>query len=96
MQHENNSEVARLMELIRTEHEAARRGLMGIAEGTAKHVFIHAHMKRMWELKDKLGREVSDAEALAIVCRVLLGMDDEHLVAEDSVSSLTQVVEPHL
>jgi hypothetical protein len=83
MQRENGSEVARLMEQIRAEHEAAQRGLNGIAEGTAKHKFINAHMERMWALKDELGKEVSDAEALTMVCRVLLGNEEEGNVAED-------------
>jgi len=83
MQRENKSEVARLMEQIRAEHESAQRGLTGIAEGTAKHIFINAHMERMWALKDELGKEVSDAEALILICRVLLGDDAEKEVAED-------------
>jgi hypothetical protein len=77
MPRENNSEVARLMEQIRAEHESAQRGLTGIAEGTARHVFIHAHIERMWKLKDELGKELSDAEALSIICRMLLSTDDE-------------------
>jgi hypothetical protein len=84
MQRENKSEVARLMEQIRAEHEAAQRGLNGLAEGTAKHIFINAHMERMWALKDELGKKVSDAEALNIICHVLLRNDEENEVTEDS------------
>jgi hypothetical protein len=84
MQRENKSEVARLMEQIRAEHESAQRGLTGIAEGTAKHLFINAHMERMWALKDELGKEVSDAEALMLICRVLLGTDEENETGEES------------
>src|SRR6059058_969860 len=84
MQRENKSEIARLMEQIRAEHESAQRGLTGIADGTAKHRFINAHMERMWALKDELGKEVSDAEALTIICHVLLGDDEENKVAKDS------------
>ena len=84
MQRENKSEVARLMEQIKAEHESAQRGLTGIAEGTAKHLFINAHMERMWALKDELGKEVSDAEALMMICRVLLGDDKENEVGKDS------------
>ncbi len=84
MQRENKSEVARLMEQIRAEHESAQLGLTGIAEGTAKHVFINAHMERMWALKDELGKQMSDAEALIMICRVLLGDDEENKSGEDS------------
>lgn len=83
MQHENKSEVARLMEQIRAEHEAAQRGLNDLAEGTAKHIFINAHMERMWALKDELGKEVSDVEAMTIICRVLLGGGEENNIAEN-------------
>ena len=78
MRCDNKSEVARIMEQIRAEHEAAQRGLTGIAEGTARHIFINAHMERMWKLKDELGQEVSDAEALVIVCRILLDREEEN------------------
>lgn len=84
MQCEHKSEVARLMQQIRAEHESAQRGLIGIAEGTAKHVFINAHMERMWALKGELGKEVSDAEALMLICRVLLGTDEENEAGEES------------
>lgn len=67
-----NSEVARLMQRIADEHEAAQRGLTGITEGAAKHRFITAHMERMWTLKDELGREVGDDAATAMVCQVVL------------------------
>lgn len=71
-QPENNSEVAQLMQRITDEHEAAQRGLAGIAEGTAKHRFITAHMERLWALKDELGREVGNDTAMAMVCGVVL------------------------
>jgi hypothetical protein len=82
MQRKNNSEVARLMEQVRAEHEAAQRGLSGIADGTAKHKFINAHMERIWELKGELGKQVSDAEALTMICHVLLGHEEADEVAE--------------
>jgi len=37
---ENKSEVARLMQQIELEYEAAQRGLYGFAYGAAKHEFI--------------------------------------------------------
>lgn len=73
MQATNNSEVARLMAQISAEHEAAQRGIAGIAEGTAQHRFINAHMERLMALKDELGHVVgSEDEAMAMVCRVVL------------------------
>jgi hypothetical protein len=70
MPQQNNSEVARLMAQIEAEHEAAQRGMKGLAEGTARHKFIEAHTRRMWALKDELSKMVGENEAMTIICRV--------------------------
>lgn len=51
---DKGSEVARLLEQIRVEYEAAQRGLLGIAEGTARHSFISASYDRMGLLGEKV------------------------------------------
>jgi hypothetical protein len=72
MPQQKNSEVARLMAQIEAEHEAAQQGLQGVADGTAKHRFIMAHMGRMWSLKAELSREVGEKEALTMICCIVL------------------------
>jgi hypothetical protein len=72
MTQQQNSEVAQLMAQIAAEREAALRGIQGLAEGTAKHKFIEAHTARMWALKNELGKQVGEKEALTIVCNVML------------------------
>lgn len=73
MQVNHSSEVAQLMQRIRDEHEAAQRGLNGLADGTVKHKFIEAHMQRVWKLKDELGKQVGEKEALTAMCGIILG-----------------------
>jgi len=61
------------MAQISAEHEAAQRGLAGIAEGTVKHRFLHAHMDRVWALRGELASKIgNEDQATAMVCKVML------------------------
>jgi hypothetical protein len=62
----NQSEVARLLEQINEEYEAAQRGLSGFAHGSAKHDFITARMENVGRLHNELQEIVGD-EAIALV-----------------------------
>lgn len=57
----NQSEVARLLQHIQLEYEAAQRALYGLASGRARHDFINAKMERIGEgqlaLNDLVGEE---------------------------------------
>ena len=71
------SEVARLMQQIDLEYEAAQQGLEGMAI-TARHAFITARMERIAEHHHTLARLVDTQEA-----RTLLGIgantdEEEH------------------
>ena len=55
-----HSEVARLLEQIQQEYEAAQRGLTGVASGVAQHTFITARMERMSILHNQLHDLVGD------------------------------------
>jgi len=68
----NSSEVARLRAQIIAEHEAALRGMAGIAEGVARHSFINAHMNRIGILKNELECLVGDSEAMTMICQMML------------------------
>lgn len=72
----NNSEVARLMQSITAEYEAAQNAMHGFASGTAQHSFINARMERMDTLRCELAREVGDSEAMTIICNALLGSEE--------------------
>ncbi len=66
----NQSEVARILEQISLEYEAAQRGLCGFAYGAAKHEFITARMENMGNLHSKLQDIVGDS-AIALVAETL-------------------------
>jgi hypothetical protein len=64
------SEVARLREQIRLEHEAAQRGLYGIAQGTAQHVFITQRMENIAAYHKVLTQLTGEHEAIKILAEV--------------------------
>lgn len=66
----NRSEVARLLEQISAEYEAAQRGLKGFAYGSSKHDFITARMENVGRLHSELQAIVGDS-AIALVADVL-------------------------
>lgn len=66
----NRSEVARLLEQISAEYEAAQRGLKGFAYGSSKHDFITARMENVGRLHNELQAIVGDS-AIALVADAL-------------------------
>lgn len=67
---EGVSEVARLRQLITAEYEAAVHGFSGLTVGTAKHAFIDARMKRVWDYGEQLATHVGEAEATCQLCEL--------------------------
>lgn len=67
---ENKSEVARILEQISLEYEAAYRSMHGFAVGAAKHQFITARMENMGHLHNKLHEIVGDS-AIEMVAETL-------------------------
>lgn len=65
------SEIARLMQCIAAEYEAAQNALSGFASGAAQHRFITARMERMNTLRQELAEEIGDIEATAMLFNVL-------------------------
>jgi len=57
------SEVALLRQHIADEYEAMKRGLNGLAYGTAKHTFIDVRMKRVDSYHEQLARQIGEQEA---------------------------------
>ena len=64
---ENRSEVARLLLQIRTEYEAAQRGLKGLSYGMSQHEFITARMENMGRMHTQLQSLVGDVAIAMIV-----------------------------
>ncbi len=67
---EHGSEVARLMQQIEREYEAAMRGLTGLAI-TAPHEFITARMERIAECHEELQALVGEPAAIQVVAQAL-------------------------
>ena len=59
----NQSEVARLLQQIELEYEAAQRALNGLASGASKHQYITARMERMHACHSALKDLVGEQEA---------------------------------
>jgi len=73
---EQDSEVSRLLALFRTEYEAARWGLSGLAFGTSQHRFITTKMENMWKAHSELHDLVGD-RAMAMIAEDLKQLSDE-------------------
>jgi hypothetical protein len=74
------SEVARLREQIRLEHEAAQRGLQGIAQGTAQHDFITQRMENIAVYHNTLKQLAGEHEAIKILAEVFEQSGSEDLL----------------
>ena len=66
----NKSEIARLMQQITEEYEAAQRGIYGMAI-TAPHAFITARQENMGKLQEELQQEVGEQDAMALVVEAI-------------------------
>jgi hypothetical protein len=64
------SEVAQLRQQIELEMDAMRSGLHGVAQGTARHAFIHARMERIGAYQESLASQVGTATAHHIMCQL--------------------------
>lgn len=71
------SEVARLMEQIRLEYEAAQRGLTGLASGTARHDFINKKLENIEQCHEVLQTLVGKQEAIKLLAEVFEQKSEE-------------------
>jgi hypothetical protein len=63
------SEVARLLDQIREEYEAAMRGISGLSQGSSRHSFITTRMENMGKLQTQLDELIGEnAIALVVTC----------------------------
>ena len=69
------SEVARLLQQIRDEHESAVLGLTGLAYGTAQHQVITQKMENMGKWHEELQVLVGDG-AMALIVQALDSIPD--------------------
>jgi len=70
------SEVARLLNAIQCEFEAAEQGLSGLAQGTARHQFIDAKMQQIHQTHEQLQALVGPEEARTLIAHAVWTPDD--------------------
>ena len=68
---ENKSEVARVLEQIELDNQAAHQALYGLASGVARHQFITSKMERMGRLHEKLQTLVGKEQAGKLLAETL-------------------------
>jgi len=66
----SKSEVARILEQINAEYEAAERGLTGLSLGAARHDFIAARIEHIGQLHTELRMLVGD-DAMTLIAKQL-------------------------
>ena len=71
MENTGKSEVAWRLELIKQQYEAAQRGFSGLAQGSARHIFISARMQSIGRIHQELQRMVGPEEAIRLVAETL-------------------------
>lgn len=69
MEDKNQSEVARLLNQIDQEYQAASLGLSGLAQGTSMHEFINARMEKIEDIREKLVDLVGEEQAGRLVVK---------------------------
>src|SRR5690349_864281 len=72
----NKSEVARLMEQIQLEYEAAQRLMYGFAAGAGKHEFITVRMENMGRCHQRLTELMGEREGTLAYAQALEQADD--------------------
>ncbi len=76
-EHEQHSEVARLLSQISAEYEAAQRGLSGLSSGGARHDFISAKTETIGRCHEELIELVGPDQALSIIANVIWSPADQ-------------------
>ncbi len=66
------SEIAQLRQRITEEYEAMKRGLTGLASGSAKHAFIAARMQHVDDYYGQLAQHIGAQEATQAVCELYI------------------------
>ncbi|MDQ2888420.1 MAG: hypothetical protein M3Y39_20335 [Chloroflexota bacterium] len=72
-----SSEIARIRQQIDLELDAMKRGLSGLAAGTARHAFIEAKMRRVGEYEEQLAEHIGKPEAELVSCLAYIRVMEE-------------------
>ena len=73
----SNSEVAQLLRQIEQEYQSSKRGLEGLASGTARHDFIQAKTEAIANCHMQLTKLVGPEQAIAIIAETIWTPTDQ-------------------
>jgi hypothetical protein len=65
------SDVARILKQIEQEYQASKRGLEGLASGTARHDFINARTESIGKHHEQLTELVGPEQAIALIATTI-------------------------
>ncbi len=67
----SESEVGRLLRQIEQEYQASKRGLEGLASGTARHDFISQRTETIGKHHEHLAELVGPDQAIALIAQTI-------------------------
>ena len=65
------SDVARLLNQIEQEYQASKRGLEGLASGTARHDFIQKRAENIEQCHEQLTDLIGPEEAISLIANTI-------------------------
>jgi len=66
-----DSEVTQLLRQIEQEYQASKRGLEGLASGTARHDFIQKRAETIGQCHEHLSELIGPEEAIALIANTI-------------------------
>jgi hypothetical protein len=66
-----DSEVTQLLRQIEQEYQASKRGLEGLASGTARHDFIQKRAENIGQCHEHLSELIGPEEAIALIANTI-------------------------
>ena len=73
----SQSDVARLIQHIEQEYHASKRGLEGLASGSARHDFIQKRAENIGQCHEHLTELIGPEEAIALIANTIWMQDEQ-------------------
>jgi hypothetical protein len=77
---DNRSDVARILMQIEQEYQASKRGLAGLASGTARHDFISKKTENIGKRHEQLIELVGPEQAIALIATTIWTPTDQEAI----------------
>jgi hypothetical protein len=69
--HMTQSDVAQILKQIEQEYQASKRGLEGLASGTARHDFIQQRTENIGRCHEHLSKLIGPEQAIALIANTI-------------------------